>query len=233
MSQKSTRQKLLSYRSTPEQAKELINRSQDPGRVMALTDGVFAIIMTLLVLEIHVPQLTNGESLSTGMLQVWPNLVVFVISFILTGMYWVAHRDMFTLIRAVDRRLVWLNILYMLPIALVPFAAALLGEFSQDALAIRLYGFDLLLISLFRLLSWYYVGKRPHLLIEYVNRRTLWSVALTSLVLILFLLIAMLFAGFAPNVSLSLYAGVPLIYFIGVTFLRRLSPKGSPESDFT
>ena len=72
---------------------------------------------------------------------------------------------MFTLIRSVDRGLVWLNILYMLPVALVPFAASLLGEYSHDALALRVYGLILILISLMRLLLWYYISSRSGLLL--------------------------------------------------------------------
>jgi uncharacterized membrane protein len=68
--------------------------------------------MTLLVLNIQVPKLAAGETLKTAfLLDVWPTVVVFVISFVLTGLYWVAHRDMFNLVRGVDRGLVWLNVL--------------------------------------------------------------------------------------------------------------------------
>src|SRR5215467_6870936 len=126
--------------SDQEQAQELLKRTSDPARVMALTDGVFAIIMTLLVLDIQVPKLAAGETLTNVFLiKVWPNIVVFVISFVLTALYWVVHRDMFNLIRGVDRGLIWLNILYMLPVALVPAAAALLSSYSHDALALRIY----------------------------------------------------------------------------------------------
>ncbi len=233
MSQKPGRNRLLAPASNNEQAKELLARSRDPGRVITLTDGVFAIIMTLLVLNIHVPQLTRGEDLAHGLLQVWPNLVVFVISFVVTGLYWVGHRDMFTLIRGVDRGLVWLNILYMLPIALVPFAASLLGEYSHDALALRLYGLLFVLISLMRLWLWYYIGTRPGLLLEQVDRRTLWTGAAAAIVPAVLYLVAMLLAGFVPYVSFGIYAVLPLLYFIGITLLRRSAPKGSPESDFT
>ena len=234
MSQRPAQQRSLAPESDQERAQEVLERTRDPGRVMALTDGILAIIMTLLVLEIHVPQLSAGESLSTHfLLEVWPNVVVFVISFVLTGLYWMGHRDLFNLVRGVERELVWLNIMYMLPVALVPAAAALLGAYSQDALALRLYGLVLLLISLMRLVLWLYIGRRPHLLIEHINRRTLRSGALQSITLILLFLIAMLFAGFAPYVSLGIYAGVPVFYFIGITFLRRSSPRGSLERDFT
>jgi len=218
-----------------EQAQELLERSRDPARVMALTDGIFAIIMTLLVLDIHVPQLPAGESLTKSAFlgEVWPNVVVFAISFVLTGLYWVAHRDMFNLVRGVDRGLVWLNILFMLPVALVPAAAALLGAYSHDQLALRIYGLLFVLIALMRLALWYYIGTRRHLLIEHVDRRTLLTGAFTSIALILVYLIAILVAGFAPYLSLGIYAGVPVLYFIGITLLRRLAPKGSPERDFT
>ncbi len=123
---------------------------------MALTDGVFAILMTLLVLEIRVPPLAAGESFSTAfLLEVWPKGVVFVISLVLTGLSWVGHRDLFHLLRGVQRGLVWLNLLSLLPVALVPAAAALLGAYSQDALALRLDGLLLLLRALLRLVLWY------------------------------------------------------------------------------
>jgi uncharacterized membrane protein len=233
MSQKSARQRSLAPAPDHKQAQELLERSRDPGRVLTLTDGVFAIIMTLLVLDIHVPQLLGNEHLSSALLQVWPTLLVFVISFVLTGMYWVAHRDMFTLVHGVDRGLVWLNILFMLPVALVPFAASLLGEYSHDPLAIQLYGLLLVLISLMRLLLWYYIGTRRHLLIEHVDRRTLLTGIATAIIPAILYIVSILLAGFAPYVSLGIYAGVPLLYFIGITFLRRSAPKGSPERDFT
>jgi len=234
MSQKSARQRSLAPAPDHEQAQELLERRRDPARVMALTDGIFAIIMTLLVLDIHVPQISAGESLSSAFLKdVWPSVVVFVISFVLTGLYWVAHRDMFNLVRGVDRGLIWLNILFMLPVALVPAAAALLGAYSHEPLALVVYGLLFVLIALMRLALWYYIGTRRHLLIEHVDRRTLWTGAFTSIALILAYLIAILVAGFAPYLSLGIYAGVPVLYFIGITLLRRLAPKGSPERDFT
>jgi uncharacterized membrane protein len=234
MSKSSEPHRSFSTASEKEQAKELLERTRDPARVLALSDGVFAIIMTLLVLDIQVPKLAARETLSYAfLLNVWPNIVVFVISFVLTGLYWVEHRDMFNLLHGVERGLVWLNILYLLPVALVPAAAAFLSAYSRDAFAIRSYGLLLILIALMRLLLWYYIGTRHHLLIEHVPPWTPWTGALTSIILIFLYLIAMLLAGFTPYVSLGIYAGVPVLYFIGITFVRRSAPKGSLERDFT
>jgi hypothetical protein len=143
----------------PERA--LLERLHDPARVLALTDGVFAIIITLLVLEIHVPELTQGHSLNEALAEVRPSLVAFVISFILAGMYWVGHRDLFALIRRTDRGLVWLNILYLLPLCLLPFGAGLLGRYDTEPVALRIYGLNLVVIAVMRVVIWRSSGCTP------------------------------------------------------------------------
>src|SRR4029434_10381654 len=121
---------------TPErdaQARDLLERTHDPARVLALSDGVFAVVITLLVLEIHVPELTQGQSLAEALEEVQASFSAFVFTFILTGMYWVGHRDLFALIRRTNRGLVWLNIVYLLPVCLLPVGAGLLGNYEQEA----------------------------------------------------------------------------------------------------
>jgi uncharacterized membrane protein len=72
-------------REGDEPARASFERHHDPARVLALSDGVFAIIITLLVLEVHVPELTQGQSLAEALEELRPSLVAFVISFILAG----------------------------------------------------------------------------------------------------------------------------------------------------
>ena len=116
------------------------DRQHDPARVMALSDGVFAIIITLLVLEIHVPELTGGQSLREALSEVRPSFTAFMISFLVTAISWAGHRDLFAHIRRTDRTLVWLNILYLLPLSLLPFGAALISRYDREAAALSLYG---------------------------------------------------------------------------------------------
>jgi len=153
------------------QAKALLERTHDPARVLALSDGVFAIIITLLVLEIHVPELTQGQSLAEALGEVRPSFNAFVITFILTGMYWVGHRDLFALIRRTDRGLVWLNILYLLPLCLLPFGAGMLGRYEHEPVALRIYGLLLVAIALMRVVIWLYATSRPHLLWQRLDDR--------------------------------------------------------------
>ena len=141
-------------RGGDEQTKALLEHTHDPSRVLALSDGVFAIISTLLVLDIHLPKLTTGQSLTAALREIRPLLVAFLISFLLAGMYSVGHRDLFGLIRRTDRGLVWLNILYLLPLCLLPFGASLLGRFDREPVALRIYGLVLVAIAGMRLVIW-------------------------------------------------------------------------------
>lgn len=130
-----------------EQVRRRYDRQHDPARVMALSDGVFAIVITLLVLEIHVPDLAGGRSLRAALEDVRPSFVGFLISFVVTGIAWAGHRDLFALIRRTDRALVWLNMVYLLPLTLLPFGAALISRYERTPEALSLYGFQLLVIT--------------------------------------------------------------------------------------
>ena len=213
--------------------RKTLERLNDPARVLALSDGVFAIIITLLVLEIHVPELTQGRTLTQALAELRPSLVAFVISFVLAGMYWVGHRDLFALIRRTDRGLVWLNILYLLPLCLLPFGAGLLGRYDTEPVALRIYGLVLVAIAAMRVVIWLYATNRPHLLWQRPGGRQRRAGLALNLYPGLVYLLAFLLAGAAPRVSLLLYAGLPLLYFASITVLRRGRRRGREYADFT
>ena len=214
-------------------ARELAERLYDPARVLALSDGVFAIIITLLVLEVHVPELTQGHSLNQALRELRPSLIAFVISFILAGMYWVGHRDLFALIRRTDRGLVWLNILYLLPLCLLPFGAGLLGRYDREPVALRIYGLLLVLIAVMRAVIWLYATNRPQLLWQRLDARQRRAGLAINLYPGLIYLLAFLLAKRAPGVSLMIYAGMPLPYFLSITVLRGSRQRNREYADFT
>jgi uncharacterized membrane protein len=216
-----------------EPARASFERKTDPSRVLALTDGVFAIIITLLVLEIHVPQLTQGKSLNQALRELRPSLVAFVISFILAGMYWVVHRDLFALIRRTDRGLVWLNLLHLLPLCLLPFGAGLVGRYDQEPAALRIYGLILEAIALTRVVIWLYATNRPQLLWQRLDVRQRRAGLGVTVIPGLVYLLAILLAGFAPGVSLVIYGGVPVLYFLTITVLRSSRKRNQEYADFT
>jgi uncharacterized membrane protein len=220
-------------REVDERTRELFERVHDPARVLALSDGVFAILITLLVLEIHVPELTQGHSLNQALREIRPSLVAFVISFVLAGMYWVGHRDLFARICRTDRGLVWLNILYLLPLCLLPFAAGLLGRYDTEPVALRIYGLLLVAIAVMRVVIWLYATSRPHLLWRPLDDRQRRAGLTINLYPGLVYLLAFLVAKSAPRLSLLIYAGLPLLYFLSITVLRGSRKRNLEYADFT
>lgn len=120
-------------------------------RIEALTDGVFAIVMTIMVLEFTPLLLKQFEPhLLEGLLagDIFPRFVVYFISFALLGIYWLGHRAQYHYIRHSDHNLHWLNIIFLAFVALVPFSAALYGLYEQNTDAIIIYGGHLTIIGL-------------------------------------------------------------------------------------
>ena len=208
-------------------------RRGSPDRVVAFTDGVFAIVITILVLEITVPPELSDQSLREVIEEVGPSLTAWVISFSITGMYWVWHRDLFGQIRRVNRDVVWLNLLFLLPACLIPFGSSVLGEYHDEAIALHVYGGVLIATSLMRVLLYSYVMRRPELLWQppsVRNRRIGLYLAAAPIAVYV---VAMLVASPAPTLSLVLYFAAPLMYFALVTILRSRSTTRSEADDYS
>ena len=208
-------------------------RRRDPSRVLALTDGVYAIIITLLVLDIHVPELEAHESLGSAISDVRPSFISFTIAFIVAAMQWVGHRDLFTLISDTDRGIVWLNLLTLFTVCLLPFGSALLSHYHQDPLALRLFGLILMATSITRTAIWVYATLRPSVVHEPIDRASFWSGLALSIFPLAIYVAAFAIAGVSAGASLAVYASAPVLYFITITLLRKLAPRGSAERQFT
>ena len=111
-------------------------------RVLAISDGVFAISMTLLVIGIGVPALRAAGSeheLLQALLDLWPDVVGFVIGFAVIGRYWAAHHQFFALVQEVDGTLIRRNLVYLASIAFLPFPTAVLGDYLHNPVAVGAY----------------------------------------------------------------------------------------------
>ena len=213
--------------------RERYERGNDPARVLTLSDGVFAIILTLLVLEIQVPDLAQGQTLRDALREVRPSFVAFLISFVVVAIAWAGHRDLFALIRRTSRVLVWLNILYLLPLSILPFGASLIARYDQESVALAMYGILLVAIEVTRLAIWWYATGRPHLLFAPVSARFRWAGVVIAAVPALAYTLAIILAEATPTTSLVIYGTVPLLYFIAITLARTAAPPGSAEQDLT
>jgi uncharacterized membrane protein len=110
------------------------------GRIVAFTDGVMAVAITLLVLNLEVPDLRPGESLGDSLVDLLPSVGAYVLAFALVGRFWVIHHNLFEKLRAFDATLMTLNLIFLALIVLVPFSANLYDAYSDEALAVAVLG---------------------------------------------------------------------------------------------
>lgn len=141
-------------------------------RLVFFSDAVFAIAITLLVLEIKVPELHGNVSdveLRGALIHVIPKIVGFVVSFLVIGAYWEGHHRMFAMVERIDRGLVWRNLLLLLTVSFIPFPTALFSEHPASAVPTRFYAFALALVGLCTVLVWRHAAR--HLLFADADAR--------------------------------------------------------------
>ncbi|MFN8625766.1 MAG: TMEM175 family protein [Candidatus Binatia bacterium] len=142
----------------------------DTNRLEAFSDGVFAIAITLLVLEIKVPPV---QALGLGLLNLWPSYLAYAISFVVIGAIWVNHHAMFDWIVRADQTLLLLNTLQLMFIAFLPFPTAVLSEafhaHSGQDIATAFYAGTLTTIGIFVTVTWWYAASHRELLNEAIS----------------------------------------------------------------
>ncbi|MGN6256938.1 MAG: TMEM175 family protein [Solirubrobacterales bacterium] len=116
-------------------------------RIVAFSDGVFAIAITLLVLSLHVGENLHGESLGSALWEQRQDLFAYAISFAVIGRFWVIHHRFFADVVGFDGRLLALNIFYLAWIVLIPFSSEVLGDHGNDADAVVLYAVNLAVVA--------------------------------------------------------------------------------------
>jgi len=185
-------------------------------RIEALVDGVFAIAMVLLVLQVPLPDLPAAptpEAVIAALATVLPAVGGFALSFLILGTLWMGHHGQFRHIRRVDRALLWLNILLLLCVAFVPFVTVFLARYPLQPAALVVYGGTLLLAGVFLFVHWGHavghgcVGDEvtPELAETIRERMSMGMVAY---------LLATIVGGFVPKVGLVLFACVPFLYML-------------------
>lgn len=145
----------------------------DAGRIIAFSDGVFAFAITLLVLKIDIPTLNTTIASSTLMgelVQLWPQYLANIISFLVIGYYWLVHHKLFLLIKRYNTTLIWLNIILLMSITFLPFSTDLMGTYNNDPVALAFYSLNLCLVGFIILLMWVYASYNHRLIDKDLNK---------------------------------------------------------------
>jgi len=187
-------------------------------RLFAFSDGVFAITITLLVLEIKVPEIPKeavAAELWPALIHLFPHIISHIISFFVLGIFWVAHHNMFAHIKKHDHILLWLNLIFLMCVASTPFPTGLLGTYPDQRLTVMIYAGVLAVTGLVLDAIWWYAttyglvdGETDPEFVRFVHRH-IWKapifyglalvVSLLSLMLAKIILLAVTIFYIIPN----------------------------------
>jgi uncharacterized membrane protein len=202
-------------------------------RIEGLADGIFSVAMTLLVLDIKMPESISYASDAA----LWQRLVTlehavasYAISFLMLGMYWVGHHFQFHFIERTDRGLLWVNLCLLLFVCLVPFTTDLVGDNVTLRLPALLYGVNLLLIAAAFAGQLEYLRSHRHLAAPEFDaaavrllRRRVWLWAFVPV-------LSMATAFYSPRLALYLYLSLPLLHVLPSALNRLPVPPSSQRA---
>ena len=173
-------------------------------RVLAISDGVFAFAVTLLVLDLVVPVLSPGAS-STDLWQAlskeYVGFLSYLTSFFIAGLWWIAHNRNFMYIRNADSTLRWLNLLFLLWIALLPFFTKILDQYNTVQIAVVLYATDQAAAGIFMSLLWWYASRNHRLVDKNLKESMIRSRLLNNVVAPFFFIISMGISFIGPVIA--------------------------------
>lgn len=182
-------------------------------RVVFFSDAVFAIAITLLVLEIKPPHLGEHSeaALRNGLLRLLPKFTGFVVSFLIIGLMWIEHHRIFRYITNYDAGLLWRNLLFLLSVSFVPFPTALFSEYYWSQTAFILYTASFAVVGLTKLWVWQYVRASGNLLGLHTDDMTAKRISRRSLALPLACGVAIVLSAISVMIAPIAFALIPLL----------------------
>ena len=219
----------------------LLLSAKAKARFDAFSDGVFAIVITLLVLELHVP--AGRQHLASTLGEEWPRYLGYFVSFAFIGGIWVAHSTISHFIEAVDATLMRLNLVLLLFVSLLPFTTGILAThlfasilpvdritepqpgFGPERLAVVLFGINLTLAALMTFLVIRHVDKASELAADDVVEEELKGFARGRRTAVILQALATVVGVFVPVVAVVVYLGLSVFFFIDPLWIERVRGK--------
>ncbi len=174
-------------------------------RIIFFSDAVFAIAITLLALELRVPDLPIDRAaaeLPQQLLAMTPKFIGYLLSFLIIGSYWITHHRDFQFIQRYDRRFIWINLLLLMFVAFLPFPTALLGNYPGQQLTVTFYAATLAATGFVKALLWWYASRRHRLIDPALDPHRVALIARRSLITPLVFSFSILVAVFNPFLAM-------------------------------
>jgi uncharacterized membrane protein len=203
---------------------------QNIQRLEALSDGVFAIALTLLVLDIRVPireNVVNEKDLIVAFSNLTPKLLTYFLSFMTLGIFWTAHSSLFHLIEKSDRSFNWLNLSFLLFVTITPFTTAFLSEYITFKFAVAVYWFNLFLIGIMlgRMLK--YANKHNYFKTNIIEKNEI-----IKAIMLRGLVAQSLYAFGALLCFINTYLSITVLTVIQLFFVLALFSNSQPKAVF-
>jgi uncharacterized membrane protein len=184
-------------------------RQYSTDRTEGISDGVFAVSLTLLILDVKPPEGGAGELLH-GLALIAPRLGTFALSFAIVAYYWLVHHLIFASMRGVKIGVIWANSLFLFTIAVLPFSTAVLGRYPLAPAALVIYGFNLAACTSTLAGAWF-AAERSNLLEQLAARQRRYIVRRFALQLF-GALVGVSCACIAPVLGLTIFVALPIVY---------------------
>lgn len=204
-----------------------------PGRLHALIDGVFAIAVTLLVLDL--PRPGSSAHLAHDLLQRWPAYVAYLVSFVTVGILWIEHHGMMSAVRYVNRRFLERTLVFLLFVSIIPWPTALAAQYAKQGgsgarTAAVLYAMTMMLMGLSFALGWRYLAAHGELVAEPARAAFPAATRRASLGGLVYIL-AILLALASPTASFALDALVAIYFAASRSDVPGLVHRAALEND--
>ena len=193
-------------------------------RLILFSDAVFAIAITLLVIELKLPDLeeTSEHAMGQALLHTLPHFIAFILSFFIIGIYWIAHHRMFYYVINYDNRLLWLNLLLLMFVVLMPFSSYVYGVHSAMNVAFLVYTVNISMLALCMFLMYGHISNPKRSLSHGLeNKRLVRYYQLRSMVVPLCFSIGVILA-FTGNIYVEVFSRMsPVLIAPAIRLLRK------------
>lgn len=189
-------------------------------RLEAITDGIFAIIITIIILTITVPNgndIHSSKDLSNALLETIPLVINYAISFFLISTFWLAHIQELKMLKGTNRTHIILNFLYIFFVSLVPFTTSLIGDYSDYIIAECIFHVNILLIYIASIIHWYYAVHVADLKLDSISEKIVKREEAIQKIKLIFPLVGFSLAFVIPGYSTLTYA----FLHMGITLVKK------------